>query len=1539
MIRRFAGAALVFLAGGIFISVGLTAEQQAAGQGRGEYLVQFQGPVLDTWKAAIESEGAEIHEYLPQFSFRVHLAAADAARVRRLPFVTSVQPYQSINKLSRRLVRDGRRPYVVRLDRGSDADAVVSALAAAGVQAVRRSGSLLLITADSSQLDFVAQLDGIAGVENFVPRIKHNEFGGGVIMGSNAANLSGFDGSSQTIAIADTGLGNGTAAGAHADLPASRVSSIFNWPGMTDSCFETIVNDGAADVDSGHGTHVATAALGGGNAAGVGRGTAPAASLVFQSVENYAVPSLLCSLLYGLPDGYYLVGIPSDLRTLFEQGYNAGARVHSDSWGSEVNGDYTADSQSADAFVWSHRDMTVTLSAGNAGADADGNGIVDAMSMSAPATAKNVIAVGASENDRQSHWECDPGLGYTTCAAQGSQNDIFTYGAAWPDRYPTNPLKDDASAGNAEQMAAFSSRGPTADGRIKPDVVAPGTWNLSGYSDRFQQEYDASPNPQNGWYQYDGWGFPADQSYKYMGGTSMAAPLVAGGAAVVRDFYWKRHAHQATAALVKATLINSALDLLDENNDGIFDNANPIPNIHEGWGRVDLVRATDDTHQFDDETTPLSTGTGATFTFPVATPGVPFKVTVAWTDYPSSPSASVNLVNDLDLTVAAPDGTTFKGNVFSSGWSVAGGVPDRLNNVENVYVFAAVSGTWTVTVSGYNVPNGPQPFALVVDAGSTNGSSLPIVRVAAADNSATEAGLTAGALRVTRSGDTTLPLSVFYSVTGTATAGADYVALSGSVTIPAGAIDALVPVEPLDDVLIESDETVIATLVPDSAYSVGSPASGFVAITSDDVPPDLVVTAVSAPAAAAAGSFVNVTDTTKNQGAAGAPSSETGFYLSTDTLWNAADVLIGSRAVAALAGGGSNLATTPLEIPAATPAGRYYVVAKADLNAVIAETNEGNNLRVSAPMLVGPDLIVSAMTVPATAAAGDVLQVVSTSKNQGAGPAGTSVTAFYLSSNSALDAGDVPLGNRTVAALDPGATDTATTPLPIPASTVVGSYYILAQSDANAGVGEAVETNNVKASTVVRIGVDLTVTTFTAPSAAAAGATISVAETTQNAGAADSPASTTNFYLSINTAFDATDTLIGSRPVPALDGGASDAVTVTLAVPLSTATGSYYVLAKADGPLAIAETNESNNVKASAAVKVGGDLVVTALTAPIAAGAGDTIVVGDTTRNSGAGDSTASVTNFYLSTTMSLDAADQLLGSRAVPFLPAGVSDSGTVSLTLPPAAAAGTYYILAKADGPGAVPETSESNNVKASAALKVGPDLTVTSVVVTPAASGAGETMVVTDTTKNLGGGPVAASETGFYLSTNTVLDAADTLLGTRAVPGLTGGDSNTGSVSLIVPASIATGNYYILAKADLSGVLLELLETNNVKSSTVVPMGPDLVVPALTGPSTTVRGATIAVSDTSRNQGGGGASSSTTTFYLSGNATVDASDVILGSRSVGTLAAGASSIGTTSLVIPTTIATGNYYVLAKSDSAGTVAETTETNNTRTLTVKVNP
>ncbi len=367
--------------------------------------------------------------------------------------------------------------------------------------------------------------------------------------------------------------------------------------------------------------------------------------------------------------------------------------------------------------------MIITFSAGNEGIDANSNGVIDNDSIGSPATAKNVLTVGASENDRQSHYECDTGLAYqshdayqpsTTCSGMGGQNILGTYGLRWPADYPAAPISTDPTAGNANQMAAFSSRGPTDDGRIKPDVVAPGTWVLSTYSGEHQEGYGDPVNPQNGAFQSDGWGMPRNGFYKYFGGTSMSNPLTAGGATVVRDFYNKAYSLNASAALVKATLINSAVDLLDENNDGANDNDFPIPNVHEGWGRVNLDNATDGTAAFVDNTTGLSTGgsTSPTFTAPG---GAPLKITLVWSDFPSTETATANLVNNLNLTVTGPGAVTYRGNVFSGGWSATGGSSDTVNNVENVYVQSAAAGTWTVQVNGANVPNGPQPFALVVD--------------------------------------------------------------------------------------------------------------------------------------------------------------------------------------------------------------------------------------------------------------------------------------------------------------------------------------------------------------------------------------------------------------------------------------------------------------------------------------------------------------------------------------------------------------------------------------------------------------------------------------------------------------------------------------------------------------------------------------------------------------------------------------------------------------------------------------------------------
>jgi len=288
-----------------------------------------------------------------------------------------------------------------------------------------------------------------------------------------------------------------------------------------------------------------------------------------------------------------------------------------------------------------------------------------------------------------------------------------------------------------------------------------------------------------------------------------------------------------------------------------------------------------------------------------------------------------------------------------------------------------------------------------------------------------------------------------------------------------------------------------------------------------------------------------------------------------------------------------------------------------------------------------------------------------------------------------------------------------------------------------------------------------------------------------------------------------------------------------------------------------------------------------------------------------------------------------------VPALAAGASSAGSITFTIPEATATGTWYIIAKADGPGALAETSETNNTY-SRTILVGADLDITALAA-PSTAAAGQTISVTDTTKNAGAGAAGPTVTHIYLSTDGAVGAYDILLGSRSIPALAGGVSSSGSTSVTIPAGTAPKTWYIIAKADGEGVLPETSESNNTFSKTIY-IGPDLTVTALSAPATAVAGQTISVSDSTKNGGAEGVPATTTEFYVSANSILDASDILLGSRSVPALGAGATSSGTTAVAIPAGTAPGTWYIIAKADAGGVVAETWETNNTLSRSIKIN-
>jgi subtilase family serine protease len=722
--------------------------------------------------------------------------------------------------------------------------------------------------------------------------------------------------------------------------------------------------------------------------------------------------------------------------------------------------------------------------------------------------------------------------------------------------------------------------------------------------------------------------------------------------------------------------------------------------------------------------------------------------------------------------------------------------------------YAATSGAgWRTRIGSFSFPSctgtppPPPPPA------------LPSVSVVATTTPAREAGQTSGVFTVTRTGDTAAPMTVQYSVGGTATPGSDYAALPGSLTIPAGASSATIIVAPIDDLLVEPDESVIVTLVSTADYRVGSPGVATVTIVSDDKPPDLVVSSLTAPSNGGAGAALTVNDTTSNQGTGPAPASLTAFYLSLDFTIDSKDILLGTRSVPMLAAGASNSAATTFTVPAGTATGTYWLLATADSGNAVPETSEANNTKAAGPVGIGPDLLVSTMSGPAAAAAGTAIVVTDTTLNQGGAAVDSSRTDFYLSSSGNLDATAVAIGSRLVPALAAGGSSSASTSLTVPGTTAPGTYFVLGKADGAGAIVETNESNNVKNGVVIRIGPDLIVTSVTVPASGGAGGVLAVTDTTKNQGAATAAPSTTFFYLSADVSLDPSDVLLGGRAVPALAPGASDTASTSLPIPASTATGAYFVIAMADGGKVVAESIEINNTS-TATVRIGPDLTVPSLSVPAVGGAGSAIVVTDTTMNAGGGAAAGSTTAFYLSTNSIVDSSDILLGTRTIQPLSAGASDSASTTLTIPPSTPTGTYVILALADSANVVVESSEVNNTSAGAIIRIGPDLTVTTVS-GPGTASAGSTIVVTDTTQNAGGGAAPASTTQFYLSANLGVDSADFLIGSRAVPPLAAGASDTASTTVTLPAGIAPGYYFILAVSDGPGVIVETSEINNVRA----------------------------------------------------------------------------------------------------------------------------
>ena len=643
-------------------------------------LVQFVGPVKDAWLDRVRATGARLVTYQAENSYVVHADGDEvdalAALAGSYPPVRAVAALTVADKLESPEVHTGR--YAVQTvtgAEGADARDEASGAGAAAGRSVAIAGlHTQYLTLSAAEAADLARDPAVVTVEPYgEPRLA-DERGAQIVAG----NLAGFVPSGAgyldwlvddaripnsgtfnfAIDVTDEGLDGGLTPPAHSDF-GSRVSYLNNYSSDTGA--------GPARDCGGHGTNVASIAAGNNTASGplaedaagynYGLGVAPFAQIGASKIFDCGggtgtfTPATVASFAY-LED----------------------ARISNNSWGTGGQagwGSYSTRAREYDALVRDAR----SADPGN----------------------QELVEIFAAGNDGEGNPGTGPNEGYGTILSEGTAKNVITVGAAEGVR----PFGldgcgvSDGGADSARDIVDFSSRGPTDDGRLKPDLVAPGSHMVGA-------------RPRHAGYHGGRTCVPffggTSAFYSMISGSSQAAPQVSGAAALVRHWYDRTEGAEASPALTKALLVNTATDLAGGST-GKGATIAGGPSTDQGWGRVNVGAALDSTpREYRDQlVVDRFGGPGAarSVTYAVQNPAKPVKVTLVWTDAPGPASGSA-WVNNLDLEVEAR-GNRYLGNTFAGAFSRTGGAADTRNNVESVYLPPGPTGRFTVSVKSINV--------------------------------------------------------------------------------------------------------------------------------------------------------------------------------------------------------------------------------------------------------------------------------------------------------------------------------------------------------------------------------------------------------------------------------------------------------------------------------------------------------------------------------------------------------------------------------------------------------------------------------------------------------------------------------------------------------------------------------------------------------------------------------------------------------------------------------------------------------------------
>lgn len=616
----------------------------------GDFVVQFSAPIRSQWLDDLRAAGLRLVQYLPDNAYLVAGDARALEAVRGHARVRWVGAYEPAYRLPKSLgwVYGGAKQagygygtvatYDVAIRKDGPLEAIAADVGFSGGRVLARQilpnnyFDLLRVELPSDALALLARSSGIVQIVPWTQPQAEDERASHIVAGNYSSPAStladldppgydpvaqfGVNGSGVTIAVVDDGVGI-PGDGGYYVTAANAVNGPLR---------------GAAAGADGHG-HLN-------------------ASIIAGKAPFWDLDPLGYNLGAGIAPEAHIINIPllrtgysgTDVDLANDTVTTAGPNgingiVSNNSWGNGTNGNaYDAYAAAYDGFV---RDastaagidpLILVFSAGNSSSSG----------LTRPKVAKNVISVAASENLR-------PGYPHSG-GATGQADDM-------------------------QVVSWFSSRGPAADGRIKPDITAPGESITGGRS---------GPDVLYG---------NLDTYHRISSGTSHAAPLVAGAVALFAESWKSETGAFPSPALVKAALLNSALDMTGSSTSA------PLPNGVEGWGLINLQNVFTPPKfnlflEQGQETTFDTVGQTFEWIGAVGDGSRDLRIALVWTDPPGAGAggSAPALVNDLDLEVTV-NGTLYKGNVFSGGVSATGGTADTRNNVEKILLPGVNTGS------------------------------------------------------------------------------------------------------------------------------------------------------------------------------------------------------------------------------------------------------------------------------------------------------------------------------------------------------------------------------------------------------------------------------------------------------------------------------------------------------------------------------------------------------------------------------------------------------------------------------------------------------------------------------------------------------------------------------------------------------------------------------------------------------------------------------------------------------------------------------